>query len=264
MSFQPIVPSAGYAGWVFFDRIADKQKEAFVNAPIVQNDVDYFRENATNISSSENLVSDRRLLSVVLGAFGLEDDINSKAFVKQLLDDGSFSPDALSNRLANKQYSAFVEAVEPLINAKEPSTKTDIIEDIIVRFKTRGFEKAVGLQNDDFRLSMNADRELEELSQEKMSNDAMWFTIMGNPPLRNVVEVALGLPESIGKLDIDQQLGIFQNQAEKTFGFNEITEFSDENRRDELVQRFLLMKEVSTIQTLNSSQIALQLLGGLG
>ena len=41
-------------------------------------------------------------------------------------------------------------------------------------------------------------------------DNARWFGMMGNPPLRSVFETAMGLPSSIAQIDLDQQLEQFQ------------------------------------------------------
>ena len=70
--FQPIVPTGGLAGWRFLQRTYDTQFEAFSKSVSLQRDTDYFKENIAEATTAEALVSDRRLLTVALGAFGLQ------------------------------------------------------------------------------------------------------------------------------------------------------------------------------------------------
>lgn len=46
--------------------------------PKIRNDEAYFRAKIGSVKTAEQLVSDRRLLKVALGAFGLEADINNR------------------------------------------------------------------------------------------------------------------------------------------------------------------------------------------
>ncbi len=82
MSFTPVVPVGGYAGWTFLARTREAQKQAFVASASQQRDEAYFRAKIGGISTAEELVADRRLLSVVLGAFGLEADIDNRYFIR--------------------------------------------------------------------------------------------------------------------------------------------------------------------------------------
>jgi len=77
MSFTPVIPMTGYAGWAFLSRTLERQQESFVESGTVKRAAEYFRENIGKATTAEALVGDRRLLEVALGAFGLEDDINA-------------------------------------------------------------------------------------------------------------------------------------------------------------------------------------------
>jgi len=110
MTFQPIVPLSGFAGWSFLQRTLENQQSAFNASQTLQRDTEYFKENIGNITSAEDLVADRRLLGVALGAFNLGEDINNKFFVQKILADGTLDPDALSNKLADSRYQDFAKA----------------------------------------------------------------------------------------------------------------------------------------------------------
>ncbi len=78
MTFQPVVPLGGYAGWAFLNRTQTAQQSAFDESATIVRQTSYFEENIGNITTAEDLVNDRRLLEVALGAFGLDEDINNK------------------------------------------------------------------------------------------------------------------------------------------------------------------------------------------
>ena len=84
--FQPVVPFGGLAGWRFLQASLPTQQAAHENSGPIQRDVAYFRDNISKITSAEALVSDRRMLSVALGAFGLDGDINNTYFVRTVLE----------------------------------------------------------------------------------------------------------------------------------------------------------------------------------
>ena len=83
MTFQPVIPFGGNAGWSFLQRTLESQQATFEKGTVLRRDVDYFRENIGNISTAADLVADRRLLNVALGAFGLDDDLPNKAFIQK-------------------------------------------------------------------------------------------------------------------------------------------------------------------------------------
>ncbi|NHX27484.1 DUF1217 domain-containing protein, partial [Escherichia coli] len=194
MTFQPIVPLGGYAGWRFLQKTLPAQQAAFEQSPQMARDVSYFKEQIGHVSSAEMLVADRRLLHVALDAFGLGDDINNRFFIRKVLEDGTLDSAALANRMADKRYLQLAKAFG-FGDFDTPNTLlSDFGDKVIADYKTRQFEQAVGSQNENMRLAMNMMRELSDLAAEDSSDETKWFSIMGSKPLRSALETALGLP----------------------------------------------------------------------
>jgi hypothetical protein len=261
MTYAPAIPLSGYAGWTFLKRTMPVQTATFNAAQQNKRDEDYFRANIGKIDTAEQLVNDRRLLNVALRAFGLENDINNKFFVQKVLQDGTFKPEALANRLANKQYqqmsAAFGFGDFPIPRSKI----SDFSDKILTQFRTRQFEAAVGTQNGDFRLALNLQRELPEIaSKAGSSENSKWFTVMGNAPLRKVFEKALGLPVSTGTLDLDLQLSIFKSRAKSQFGADTVSQFSDPAALEKLTRRFIMRSEAEAFTQSGAGNAALVLM----
>jgi hypothetical protein len=265
MSYTPAIPLGGYAGWAFLTRTRAAQMEAFVASPTLQRDEAYFRDRIGGISTAEDLVADRRLLSVALGAFGLESDIANKYFIRKVLEDGTLDPDALANKLADKRYLEFSKAFG-FGDYTTPRTKlSDFADTILEGYRTRSFEAAVGEQSDQMRLALNAQRELATLAGRSLTDDARWFSVMGSAPLREVFQTALGLPSAFAAIDLDQQLATFRDRAESVLGSSEISMFSDPGKIEELIRVFVVRAEAQSNSTVYSAQsTALTLLQSAG
>ncbi len=261
MSFQPVIPLSGMAGWAFLQRTQDSQKEAFSADPLMQRDIAYYKENIGNINSAEELVDDYRLLKVTLGAYGLDDDLDNKFFIRKVLEDGTLDNDDLSNKLSDKRYFEMARDLG-FGDYSIPRTKaSDFGDKTVEAYKERQFEIAVGEQSQDLRLSMTLERELGTIVAKDTSENGKWYSIMGNPPLREIFETALGLPSSIGSLDIDLQLDAFKEKADTYFGEDSISQFSDPDKMDELNRLFLVRSEIASgTAGLSSGAIALTLL----
>lgn len=245
MSFVPMVPLGGYAGWAFLKRTESVQKTAFDNQISIQRDEAYFRERIGKVTSAEELVADRRLLKVALGAFGLEGDLNNRYFIRKVLEDGTLRTDALAIKLTDKRYREFSAAFgfdDPL----SPRTKlSDFADKILTRWKDQQFEVAVGQVDESLRLAMNAKREMTRVATSDIGESARWFTLIGQPPLRKVIEGAFGLPTSFGALDIDVQKQMLQDKAKAAFGDSDVAQFADPERLDALIKRYLLRTQVN-------------------
>lgn len=245
MSFQPLLPLTGYAGWQFLQSTLETQQARFAENPENARDREYFKENIGKITSAEDLVSDYRLLRVALGAYGLSDDLPNKAFIAQVLSGDTSDDDALVNRLADSTYLKFSQDFgfgSPL----PPLTQYPGFADkVLAMFDEQSFEEAVGDQDDDMRLALNAAQELPDLAAEGTTNTTGWLTVMGNTPLRTVFETAFGLPTSLATIDLDQQIDAFQAASERVLGSSEISQFSDPEAVDKLIQAFTLRSQIA-------------------
>lgn len=261
MSFQPVLPLGGYAGWGFLKRTQERQQALLQKAPVQLRDEAYFREKIGKVQTAEQLVSDRRLLRVALTAFGLEADINSKAFVQKVLEGGTLKEGSLANRLADKQYQKF-SAAFGFGDFSVPRTKISTFpNEILAQFRARSFETAVGEQNNTYRLALNAERELPALAARTISDTTKWYTVLGNAPLRDVVQTALGLPKSFASIDLDQQVAVLKKRTEAAFGSDSISQFSNPTKMEGLVRRFMFQAEIQDQARASSpAAIALALL----
>ncbi len=265
MSFVPIIPMGGYAGWRFLTRTQEDQSASLAATPRIARDAEYFRQTIGQVASTADLVGDFRLLRVALTAFGLQDDLPNKAFIQRILDDGVADPDALSNRLADKRYRAFSEAFGFGSDLPPLTRSPGFADRILDRFQARSFEQAVGEVNGDMRLALNATRELPEIAASGARDSTLWFRVMGNTPLRTVFETAFGLPDSVGTQDLDRQLSIFEDRAEAVLGEASVTQFAQPEKLDELVRLFLARSQVNQLPTTTTSaSIALTLLQSAG
>ncbi|MES2913563.1 MAG: DUF1217 domain-containing protein [Pseudomonadota bacterium] len=214
--------------------------------PAQQRDAAYFRDRVGKADTAEKLVNDKRLLRIALTAFGLEGDLNSKAFIQKILEGGTLKEGSLANKLADKQYQKFAAAFG-YGDYSVPRTKvTTFPDEILEQFRARSFETAVGEQNNTFRLAMNAEREIAALAGKPISEAAKWYTLLGNAPMREVMQTALGLPKSFSSIDIDQQVGVLRTRAAAAFGSTDLGQFKEPTKMESLVKRFLLQSEIQT------------------
>lgn len=261
MSFQPVIPIGGLAGWAFLNKTRERQEASFTASPVIKNDLEHFTKNFASLTSTEDLVKDRRTFRVILQAYGLEDDINSTAFIRKIIDDGVEDRTALANRLTDKRYKALAQDLQFLVPGATVAAADDLKDRIVAQFQTRSFERAVGDQDQDMRMAMSLQRELPELVQGYTSENAQWFAVLGNAPLRKVMETALGLPKEFGALDVDQQVVRLKAAVSRRFNVPNLQALSEPEHMDKLVKRFLVMSQIRDMQvSMSSASIALTLL----
>lgn len=260
MSFQPVVPLSGYLGWRFLERTMETQQDAFVTSQPIARATDYFRDNIASVQTAEDLVSDRQMLSVALGAFGLDDDINNTAFIRKVLEDGTLEDEALANRLSDPRYAEFSRTFGFGDTSAPFTGQPDFASRIVARFESQQFARAVGDQNNNLRLALNVQTGIQTIIEQNSTTTGQWFSVMGNAPLRAVFQTALGLPSSIASIDVDRQREIFEERAQSVLGSNEVTTFSDPAEQEKLIRLFLVRSEAAGFASSSSSANALTLL----
>lgn len=260
MSYTPVIPFSGYAGWKLLNRTMEMQKAAFTASADIQRNEDYFREKIGSITTAKELVSDRRLLSVALGAFGLDDDINNKYFIQKVLEEGTLDTESLANKLSDKTYLKLSQAFGFGDYSVPRTALSDFADEILEQYETREFEVAVGDSDNDLRLALAAQRDLSELASKSSSENTKWYSIIGSESLASVMRTALGLPDSTSSLDVDQQISVYKNKAESVFGSSDPSEFSDTNKVEKVIKLFLLRSQLENGSSTGSGSAALQIL----
>ncbi len=258
--YRPVVPLSGLPGWRFLERTYDAQRTNFAKSPELARDTAYFAATIGKVTSAEALVSDRRLLRVALGAFGLQDDLNSRALIRKVLEGGTTRTDALANRLSDDRYRSLSNAFGFGEVGGPRTADPGFADKIIAAFRGRSFEVAVGDQNNGYRLALNARRDLTEIVATAQSEDTKWFRIMGSPPLRQVIETALGLPASFSQLDIERQLDVFKDRSSRQLGLDTLADLGSPEIMERLVQRFLLRSDTASSAAVTPFSTALMLL----
>jgi hypothetical protein len=259
MGFAPVIPTGGYQGWTFLSRTLEAQRSAFLADPSIRRATAAFETKIAGVRTAADLVADRQLLDVALTAFGLESDIDARAFIEKVLSEGTLRDDAFATRLSDKRYAALARA----FGFGDLGARTGLpgfAEEITARFEARRFEAAVGEVDDNLRRAMNLRQGLSDIFATVTSPDARWFAVMGDLPLRSVFEGALGLPKGIGKLDIDQQLDSFKTRFADVFGTEDLSALSDPAAQERLIRLYLVRADAATGAATAPGAIALQLL----
>lgn len=237
--FTPAVPLGGYAGFKVFERSLDRQFAAFTKTPDFQRELAYFRDRSPKVASAADLVSDRRLLAVALGAFGLETEISKRAIVRRVLEQPPADPQSFVNRLNDPRWRAFAQTFGFAAGAPNfPSSAFQ--EGVAARYAERAFERAVGDVDPGLRLALNFRREVRAIAAGQNADRSGWFQILAQQPLRRVVEAAFGLPASLARLDVDRQRAILEDKAQALFGERSPRAFLDAANVETLLRRFFV------------------------
>lgn len=267
MSFAPILPAGGVLGYRLLSQTETEQRALFVRQPAITRDIAAFRERIGGIDTAEALVADRQLLRVALGAFGLDEEVDKRAFIRKVLEEGTTDSKAFANRLVDPRYKAFAAAFGFGDPGGARTAAPGFAAGIISAYRDRQFEIAVGDSDESMRLALNFRREIRNHAFAADPDGAAWFAVMGDKQLRVVFEEAFGLPESFGQLDVDRQRAELRDRNRATFGDSSLRVFRDPAVAEQAIERFLIRRSINegpSAATPGYSALTLLTSGGVG
>jgi hypothetical protein len=103
------------------------------------------------------------------------------------------------------------------------------------------------------RLALNFDREMASLTASGASEGTLWFRILGEPPLRKVLEGAFNLPAEFSQIPVDRQAEVLKARTRRTLGGG-VEVFADPARREAALRRFLVRDELGQSGAATSAQ----------
>ncbi len=287
MTFTPYIPSSGVAGWNFLQTTYDRQYDAFVKSGSLKNDTEYFAENIGKVTSSEDLLNDRRLLQVAVKAFGLEEEINYRALLQRALNEGTSADDALANTMNDDRYVKFSEAFGFGPGQSPLTSDSKAMQAVVDKFQSASFEEAVGEVDETMRTALFAKRAMLEVFGEpdeddvsqlsvkeralKEFNEALeeingddddtpdvtsveeqWEDIIKRDVLTSFFDTVLRMPATTAAMDQDELIETYREKALSIFGSDDPTVFFS---ADNKAQTLATYKTRATVNGETSSTI---------
>jgi len=262
--FQPVIPLSGIGGWKFLQSTYTRQLDSFTRSPQVRNDRDYLIERVSGGISLDDFMADKRLLRVAMTAFGLAGEEWKGGFIRKALEEAADPESTFLARLNNPKYTAFAQSFIPFNGQIVLSSSQ--LSAVAVKFENESFEIAVGAVDDTMRLSLNYQSEIPELVGNSSSDAAIMYKLLGDVPVRTVLESAFNLPTDIVSLNIDQQAKIFEERITRTLGIKDLSELNSPEVIDKVIRRYHAMESIQNgASSYSSASAALTLLGnGVG
>ena len=219
---QPTMPAM--LGYRMVEASFDKQQTAFRNSAPVKREIDYFKTAIAKVTSADDLVKDYRLFRFVLSAYGLDSQIDAKAFMKKVLAQDPNDTDSLSNKLVDSRYQAIAKAFNFYNVGNANLKKASFIDGLVDKYVTAEFEKSTEQNNPGVRLALYFKRMAPTVTS--------WYQIMGDKPLYEVVRTALQIPAAGSETGVESQAKVL----EKRIG---LANLKDPKFLESFINRFL-------------------------
>ena len=258
---QPAIPMSGLAGWSFLQTTYSRQLETFSDSASVKNDRAYMSEKLSSPISLDDFMSDRRLLRVTMTAFDLAGEEWKGGFIRKALEEAANPDSTFLKRLNNPAYTKFAETFA--FKDGTLSLDAEKIDQLGEDFETAAFRIAVGDVDENMRLSLNYQQKIVDIAGTGASNDAIAYRILGNVPVKTVLEKALNLPSDLSKQPIEKQAEMLRDKLSSAFGISDLGDLVMPDNVDAVIRRFHVMETVNNgPSALTPGYTALTLLGG--
>lgn len=183
-------------------RDMDRSLERVAGQPEHRRATERYRAEIGSIRSVDDFMNNPRVYGYALKAHGLEDMAYAKAFIRKVLEGGIDGNDAFANKLSDPRYRALAETFNFKRYGETATVFTRAQEGTVARYGRQVMEVEAGTENEGVRLALYFAR---------MAPDAKnTFDLIADPALARVVQVAAGLPESVGALDVDKQAAMIE------------------------------------------------------
>ena len=189
--------------------------------PAVKTATAYYAANIGKVASIDDFVGNYRLLSYALDAYGLGDQINNTALIKQVLQGGVASSSSLANTLP--KWTAFATAFNFAADGAAAATSSTSISTTESNYVEEQLESDQGQTNVGVQLAMYFQRVAPTVTSA--------YGILADSNLLEAVETIFGLPSSFSAEDIDVQAKTLTNLFD-------ISDLKDPTKLTQLTERF--------------------------
>ncbi|HXZ17960.1 MAG TPA: DUF1217 domain-containing protein [Roseiarcus sp.] len=198
--------------------------------PAVQTATAYYEANIGKVSSVKDLVSNYRLLSYALNAYGLGDQINNTALITQVLEGGVSNPKSLANTLPNANWKAFATAFDFVDKGAASVSSASAVKTTTADYVEQQLESDQGSQNGvGVQLALYFQRVAPTVTSE--------YGILADPNLLEVAQTIFGLPSETSASGIDMQAKVLSELMP-------LSDLQDPKKLTQLVERFTAMYDV--------------------
>ncbi len=128
----------------------DKLLAQFQKWPSYAQSVAYYRANITKVTSVDDLLNNRKLLTVALSAFQLEGSIDQKGILRKLLTQDPTATGSLAQQLLDPRYKQFATAFASLRSDGGTSVQSpNSINTVLAGYQTNEYAKWVSNNDND-------------------------------------------------------------------------------------------------------------------
>ncbi len=204
-------------------RNLDRALGTLSRRPDVKRETEYFLTAISTVRSAEEFLKNDRLYRYAMTAFGLEDMIFGKAFMRKVLSEGVDGPKSFALQLADQRFREFAEAFNFARYGAAATAFDRAQQGTVDRYLRIQLEVDAGQRDEGLRMALYFQRKAPQI-------DSV-YGLMGDPALYKVVQTVLGLPAAYSNTDIDTQAAHIRSRID-------VADFADPAKLEAFITRF--------------------------
>jgi len=202
--------------------LAQYQKTIAAN-PTVKANTAYYEANIGKVSTISQFVSNYRLLSYAMNAYGLGDQVNNTALITKVLRQGTTSSTALANTLENPNWKKFAAAFNFSATGSSSPTSSASAATTVADYQEVQLEENEGQTDPGVQLALYFKRVAPTVTS--------GYSILGDQNLLEVVQTAFNLAPTVSASEIDAEA----TSVEKLIPTSTLT---DPTKLNQLIEKF--------------------------
>jgi hypothetical protein len=212
-----------------------------------------YQEKIQSIGTVSELLADREVLDVVIGAFGLDPEEVTDDFLKQAFRSDLADPKSFVNQQADNRWAELVASFNFDANGNLTRETIGTIQqrgetmETVNKYLRQTLEEAEGASNEAVRLALYFQRTAPTVT------DA--YGLIADDALMAVFRTTFGYSDEFSNMDVDQQARIINDNMD-------LADLQDPEKLERFLQRYTAMYD--TENSVASSSAATILAGGGG
>ena len=195
----------------------------------LQADIEYYRENITDIKSLDDLFGDHRLLKFVLSSYDLESEIQYPGKVRKIIESDLADVDSLANRFQDPRFQKLAQDINFHILGVSKLKFQTTTDEMVKRYERLEYERYLDEQAPGVRAAIEFERRIKDVSKT--------VQLLGDSVLREVVTVANNIPKELAYQEVDSQVTALERKVD----INALK--NDQGEVEKMVLRYLTFKD---------------------
>lgn len=204
--------------------------ETTAKQPQIAREAEYYLSKIEKIKSIEDFLADRRAFSFAMRAFGLEDMIDAKAYMRKVLVEGVDTRDSFANKLTDPRYKEFASTFNFARYGEATTVFQRTRQGTVDRYVRLSLEQQVGQTSEGAKLALYFQRKAPEITSV--------YSILADRTLLTVVQTALGLDKSTSFMPIEKQAALIASRLD-------IKDLADGKELSKFLTRFGTMYDLN-------------------